>query len=416
MSFPRLTINSTRMKQDFDELATIGATSSGGITRPALSLEDIQARTWLADKIEDASLTLRDDEVGNLSGVLYCRYPNAKTLLIGSHLDTGMNAGKFDGSIGICAGLECLRTLREAQVALPFHLEIINFTDEEGLWQSLFGSMGLTGQLTESHVFDSVQDNAPFRVALYQAGLVPQDYYKAKRDPRGLLGYLELHIEQSDRLERNQKDIGIVTRVVGRSAYRITFYGEAVHAATNYNRKRDALQGAACFITHIHELAQEFEGGMVNCGNIDLSPGSVTTVPARVSVSLELRHDDEATLLKMQSRMQEVANECAMCYSLRLEAQQLLQRKVAYMAESMNALIETACEEQDLSYMRLVSLAGHDAQMLAPFTPSGLIFVPSYQGISMNPKEYSEWHQVEAGANVLLGTILGLAEQLTTQF
>jgi hydantoinase/carbamoylase family amidase len=411
MVTPTLRINSQRLKTDFDDLAKIGATRQGGISRAALSNEDLTARAWFAERIEESELALRDDEVGNLSGVLYSRNVNAKTLLIGSHLDTLHNAGKYDGSVGVLAGLECLRTLREAGVSLPFHVEVINFTDTEGWWQSLFGSMGVAGTLTEHHIKDTRQDNAPFRAALHRAGIVPQDYYKAQREPSSLLGYLELHIEQSDRLEKAGVQIGAVTRIVGRTAYRVTFFGEAVHAATNYHKKRDALQGAACFITDIHSLPQAFEGGTVNCGNLEVSPAGVTIVPSQVDVTLELRHTDAPTLLKMQARMVELAMACAECHHLRLEVEELLHRDVALMAEEMLTVVESVCAAQGLSCMRLESYVGHDAQNFAPLTPSALIFIPCKDGISMNPKEYTDWANVENGANVLLGTILRLAGQ-----
>ncbi len=411
MVTPQLRINSQRLRIDFDQLSNIGATRQGGVSRVALSNEDMQARSWFADRIEESQLSLRDDEVGNLSGMLFSRNLNAKTLLIGSHLDTSPNAGKYDGSVGVLAGLECLRTLRDAGVPLPFHLEVINFTDEEGWWQSLFGSMGVTGMLAPHHTNDSKQDNGPFRAALFRAGITHQDYYKAKRDVNSLVGYLELHVEQSDRLERHRHQIGAVTRIVGRTSYRVTFYGEAVHAATNYNKKRDALQGAACFITDFHSLPQNFEGGMVNCGNLEVQPTGVTIVPSRADVTLELRHADPQTLLQMQARTVEMAMHCGSCYNLRVEVEELLHRDVAYMADAIIETIETVCEEQGFTHMRLPSFAGHDAQILAPFTPSGMIFIPCKDGISMNPKEYTDWQNIENGANVLLATILKLAER-----
>ena len=406
-----LRINSQRLKTDFDELASIGATRQGGVNRAALSNEDLKARAWFADRVEEATLALRDDEVGNLSGVLFSRNVNAKTLLIGSHLDTLYNAGKYDGSVGVLAGLECLRTIREAGVSLPFHVEVINFTDTEGWWQSLFGSMGVAGTLAEHHINDTKQDNAPFRAALRRAGIAPQDYYKARREPSSLLSYLELHIEQSERLEKANVNVGVVTRIVGRTSYRVTLFGEAVHAATNYHKKRDALQGAACFISDIHSLPQAFEGGTVNCGNVEVSPAGVTIVPAKATVTLELRHTDAQTLLRMQARMVELAVACAECHNLRLEIEELSHRDVAHMAEHLVAIVEGVCAQQGLSCMRLESYVGHDAQSLAPLTPSALIFIPCKDGISMNPKEYTDWTNVENGANVLLGTILRMAGQ-----
>jgi beta-ureidopropionase / N-carbamoyl-L-amino-acid hydrolase len=411
MLMPETRINSVYLHDLFEELSDIGATRQGGVHRLALSNEDLEARSWFAEQIEMLGFALRDDDVGNLSGVLRCSNMNAKTLLIGSHLDSAPNGGRYDGAIGILAGLECLRVIKERGLDLPFHLEVIDFTDEEGSWQSLYGSMGLTGTLTEAHISDSKTDNAPFRAALNRAGINPYDYLNARRDPNSLLGYLELHIEQSDFLEQNNLNIGVVSRVVGRSSFKIRFIGEAVHAATNYAKKRDALLGAACFITDVHSLAQEFAGGMVNCGSIDIQPNRVTIVPSYAKVKMEVRHPDPATLAQMEEKVAEIAKQCALHHQLEVRVERTLHRDVVYMNDTLMQSVESVCDELNLSHTRMVSLAGHDAQILAPFTPSALIFIPCKDGISMNPKEYTDWSNVENGANVLLKTILRIAEQ-----
>jgi hydantoinase/carbamoylase family amidase len=409
MITPRLKVNSERLLANFEELAMIGATRAGGVSRVALSNDDLAARSWFAERVEKAGFAMRDDEAGNLSGVLRCARPDARTLLIGSHLDTTPNGGRYDGSVGVLAGLECLQTIQDEGIELPFHLEVIDFTDEEGQWQSLFGSMGLTGALRDEHINDSRTDNAAFRAALFRAGLIASEARAARRDPQSLVGYLELHIEQSDSLERSQREIGIVTRIVGRSSFRVTFTGEAVHAATNFAKKRDALQGAACFIMGLHQMPYEIEGGMVNCGNLVVQPGKVTIVPAAVAIDMEVRHADEHQLALMETRTAELAQACARDYQLGVAVERVLHRDVAYMDDRFQQHIESVCAEQGYSCMRLISLAGHDAQILAPFTPSAMIFIPCKNGISMNPNEYTDWRNVENGANVLLHTVLKLA-------
>lgn len=404
----QLKINSQRLRDNFDALANIGATLGGGVSRIALSTEDLQARAWFANRTDELGLLLRDDEAGNISALLACPDPDAPTLLVGSHLDSCNNGGKYDGSVGVLAGLECAQTLKDAGVVLPFHLEVINFTDEEGSWQSLFGSMALAGVLRPEHINDTVQDNAPFRAALWRAGLKPEDTFKAKRDFGKILGYMELHIEQSDRLMRTNTDIGIVTHIMGRISYRATFYGEAVHAATNADRKRDALQGAASYIAAIHTLPEAFAGSTVNCGHVNVMPGNFTIVPSQVTVSLEARHSNDETLMELEKRVIELAFQCAEQYHLRVRTERVLHRPVATMSDSMCQHVEQSCQRLGLSHTRLVSLAGHDAQILAPFTPTTMIFIPC-NGISMNPREYTEWHHVEHGANTLLHAILDIA-------
>ncbi|MAU10042.1 MAG: hypothetical protein CL607_09495 [Anaerolineaceae bacterium] len=411
---PKLQINSLRLQTDFTELSQIGQTANGGITRVALSNEDLEARAWFANQIEEAGFFVRDDEVGNLSGVMPSTAPNARTLLIGSHLDTVPNGGQYDGSIGVLAGLECMRTIRDAGIELPFHVEVISFTDEEGWWQSFFGSMGLTGMLKSHHINDAQQDNAAFRAALYRAGILVSEVDRAIRPMNDLLSYLELHIEQSSRLERAHTDIGVISGVVGRSAYVYTFYGEGTSAATTHtNDRRDALQGAALFITKMHALIrEEYPEGIVNCGNIEVQPGTFNVIPAEARLRVECRHQNQATLHEIESRLVEMAHTIADTYRLSVKVEEMYKRDVAIMNDHLMELIESICDEEHLSHERMVSYAGHDAQILSPFTPSAMIFIPSKDGISHNPREYTEWHDIEHGANVLLRMILRLAAEM----
>ncbi len=404
-----LKINSKRMQAHFEELSAIGATPLGGVARPALSREDARARAWLVDLLNSSGFEPCDDAVGNIGGILRCPNPHAKTLLIGSHLDTNLNGGRYDGSVGIVAGLECMLTLREAGITLPFHVELIDFTDEEGSWQSLFGSMGLTGRLRDEHVNDAKQDNAAFRAALLRLGILAEQIHEARRDPNTLLGYLELHIEQGDHLDRTGTQIGIVTRVIGRSSFRVTFHGEAVHAATNCNRKRDALQGAVRFLTGLYDLPSRVPGGMINCGSVDVAPGMTTIVPETVTLHMEVRHPDPERLAQMEQRVRELAQQSAAGYQLGVEVERTLHREVAHMDRRLVEVVAEVCADQGLSYTHMFSNAGHDAQIMAAFTPSALIFIPCKDGISMNPREYTDWENVENGAKVLLHTILRLA-------
>jgi N-carbamoyl-L-amino-acid hydrolase len=403
-----LQINSKRLLDDFNELADIGATVEGGVSRLALSNEDLEARAWFANKIEESGLMVRDDDVGNLSGVLYCDNMDAKTFLMGSHLDTVQNAGLYDGALGVLTALEIIRTVKDAGLQLPVHLEAIDFTDEEGTWQSFFGSLGLTGNLSEKHVNDAEQDNAAFRVALFRAGIRPSEVHRAKRNSDNLAGYLELHIEQGERLARAGNQIGIVTGIVGRSTYNFVFYGEATHAATTApDKRRDALQGAAVFITEIHRIAREdYPDGNVNCGNVLVEPGTFNQIPSKASLQVEMRHPDEAILSEMESRIIRLAHDVARDYRLSVAPTTKLRRKAAQMHPQLINLISDLCETSDLRSMRLNSYAGHDAQMLSEITPAGMIFVPSHGGVSHNPREFTDWEDVEAGANLMLHTML----------
>ncbi len=406
-----LKINSERLKADFDALAEIGVTMGGGLSRLALSNEDLAARSWYADRIEEAGLQIRDDEAGNLSGLLCSANPNAKTLMIGSHLDTVPNGGRYDGAIGVLIGLECLRRVRESGIKPKCHLEAINFTDEEGTWHSLFGSNALIGNLSADALNDALQANAAFRAALYRAGIRPDEIHRAKRNPDDILSYLEVHIEQSSSLHEQGVELGIVDRIVGRSTYNVTFYGEAAHAGTTTaEERRDALQGAAAYIILAHKLiTEEYPEGVINCGHVSVKPDTFNIVPAEASLRVEFRHPDAATLTEMEARLIRLMQDCAKSYNLSVGADRILRRGAERMSPDLVHHFEQACRLERVSYMTIASYSGHNAQIMNQIVPAGMIFLPSVDGISHNPKEYTEWRHVEVGANILLRTVLQLA-------
>lgn len=412
MKQPELRVDSSRMLADFDELAFIGATQQGGVKRLALSNEDLQARAWLADRFMDAGLTVQDDDAGNLSGILPSSNPAARTLLIGGHLDSVPNGGRYDCSLGLVTALEAVRTISEAGIRLPVHLEIINFTDEEGCWQSLFGSRALTGVFAFSINGDEDRDEGPFRAALFRAGIHPRDITRARRDPATIAGYLELHIEQGSRLERANMDIGVVTGIVGRTTYRMTFHGEAAHSGTTpFAERRDALRGAAAYVTRAFEMVQEqFPKAVLNCGNIVVSPGAFNIIPEQARLTVECRHIDRERLSLLEDALIELANTVAAEHRLQVDTSLAVQMPVAHMHAELIELIRRASDDLGLRSMPLVSYAGHDAQIISGFTRTGMIFVPSIGGFSHTHREYTDWCFVEQGANVLLHSILRFAQ------
>lgn len=407
----KLKVNAERLRTNFDELAEIGATVDGGISRLALSNEDLEARAWLANQFEAAGLIVQDDDAGNLSGILYSATPGAKTVLVGSHLDSVLNGGRYDSSVGILAALECLRTIKEAGIELPVNLEAINFTDEEGCWQSLFGSRAMTGNLDNTVIEDNSVDAVPFRAALFRAGIRPADVHKARRNPATLAGYIQLHIEQGYRLDEQGFEVGIVTGIIGRSTYEITFYGEASHSGTTaMAMRRDALLGASSYIQAAYGMVgTHFPDGVVNVGNIRVLPGTFNVIPAQATVTIECRHPEEDQVAAMESALIRLAQEEAVRNRLTVGTKRMIHMPAAKMSDWVTQQIETACQQTGVNYTRLIGYAGHDAQMLSGFTPTGMLFIPSVNGISHSPREYTEWAHIVKGTNVLLHTILNMA-------
>jgi N-carbamoyl-L-amino-acid hydrolase len=237
-SFLDLRINAKRFRANFETLATIGATLNGGVHRPAFSEAHLRARRWLLKTAEQAGLEVSVDGAGNHSALLHCGPSGAPVLLMGSHLDSVPYGGRFDGALGVLAALEVLQTAQESRLSLDTHLEAIDFTDEEGHYANFVGSLGLTGKLQPVYIQAPRGDRERFQDALRRAGLCEDSLFTAGRDPASLVAYLELHIEQGCRLDKQDVSIGIVTGIVGIRSFEVRFLGRADHAGTTLMEHR----------------------------------------------------------------------------------------------------------------------------------------------------------------------------------
>jgi N-carbamoyl-L-amino-acid hydrolase len=411
----QLRINADRLLEDFDIICSIGATDSGGIHRPALSPEDLEARAWFANLVEQEGFALLDDEAGNLSGVWRSDNPHAQTLMIGSHLDTPPNGGSYDGTVGVLAGLEVIRTLRDADLPLPLHIEVMNFTDAQGTWLSLLGSRSLAGQLALEKLKEARGGDATFRAALNRAGITLDKLTQAQRPANSLAAFLELHVEQGDVLEQAQLPIGVVEGIVGRHTSLVTFHGQTGHSGTTAApKRRDALQGAAVFITEAHRLvAERFPDGTVNVADLSVEPAIFNVIPNRAAALLEWRHPDADQLELMRVALLDLAQQCGKRYRLNTQFTDKEHMPAAVMDATMIALTQQVCDQLALPTRHMLSYAGHDAQPMAALVPSLMIFIPSVGGISLSPNEYSRWEDVVNGANVLLQTTIAVAQRFS---
>lgn len=405
-----LTINEERFLNDLDSLAEIGSTGDGGVSRPALSEVDVVGRAWFRQQVEAAGLEFRMDGAGNLSAVLRCDNPDAKTLMLGSHLDSVVNGGRFDGPLGVLSALEAARTLKEAGGALPFHLEVISFTDEEGSVLGLMGSQAIVGLLTAEELVRPRGGHDVLEAGMARIGITEESVLAARRDPSTLCGYIEVHIEQGTRLEEAKLDIGVVPAMVGIRSYQVKFSGAAAHAGTMpMVKRRDALWGASDYVLRARRLVMDqYTPGVVNFGQIAARPGAFNIVPAEVDLALEFRHGTETEMDEMQRDLLKLAEDVAGEYDLAVETTALDVLAPAPMDAGMMTAIEQAAETLGLSHTQLLSFAGHDAQIMSRITPSVLYFVPSVDGISHNPKEYTSTEDCVNAANVMLHAVLAL--------
>ncbi|HET9590378.1 MAG TPA: Zn-dependent hydrolase [Anaerolineales bacterium] len=406
-----LRIDSDRMLAAFNELAEIGATHDGGVNRPTFSEAHLVARRWFREQVEKAGLEFRTDGAGNHSAFLACGEQGAQTLLLGSHLDSVPNGGCFDGALGVMAALEVLRAVQDAGLKLRLNLEAIDFTDEEGTLVGLLGSAALAGHLQQETLQAPRGGRETLLAGMQRAGLSEESMLQAARPKESLARYLELHIEQGKRLERAGMDIGIVSAIVGIRSYRLSFTGRADHAGTTGMQDRlDASLGASAFTLAAREIVMEdFPDCVVNVGSMVFAPGAFNIVPARVDLALEFRSPDEAEFNRLDLALLACAQREARRFGLELRVDALGKHSPTRMSEKIQQVFAEACDDLGLSHISLTSGAGHDGQSFDGICPVGMIFVPSVDGTSHSPREFTKWEDCVNGANVLLQTALRLA-------
>ncbi len=383
--------------------------------RPAFSEAHLAARAWFLRRAQEAGLSTAVDGAGNHSAVLNCGAPGARTLLLGSHLDSVPYGGRFDGALGVLAALETLRVVQERGLQLPVHLEAIDFSDEEGTLVGLLGSTALAGELHAEDLVNPRGGRDALLEGLARAGLDEAGLFGARRDPNRLAGYLELHIEQGPRLLEAGAQIGVVTTIVGIRSYKLIFHGRADHAGTTpMGSRRDAAQGAAAFTLEARRLVLEaFPTCVVNVGWMDFAPGAFNIVPAQAALGLELRAPEAGLLDRLESALLARAQAEAERFGLTLQVERLGRHQPAPMSDQAQSAIRAAAKDLGLAYLPLPSGAGHDGQSLANLCPVGMLFIPSQDGASHSAREFSTWQDCVNGANVLLGAALRFAGNYT---
>lgn len=413
-----LHLNSERFKDDFDVLARIGATGDGGVSRPCWSPAHLEAQRWWLARAAEAGLATHTDSAGNCSAILPSPISGAPTLLLGSHTDSVPNGGRFDGALGVLAALEVARTIKESGIRLPVHLEVIDFVDEEGTLGGLLGSKALAGTLTAEELRTPRGGRAALEAGLARAGVTEAGLLAARRDSAGLAGYLELHIEQGPNLARRGIPIGIVQGIVGIRSFRLTYHGQANHAGTTpMDQRADAALGAAAFVLTAREMvlrdfSREDAPCTVNVGQMRFEPGAFNVIPGAAELALEFRAPEAGQLNRLEEMLLSLADVVARQFGLKLTVESVGGCEPTPLSAQAQAACAAAATSLALAHTALYSGAGHDAMSLAPLTSAGMIFIPSRDGISHSPREYSEWDDCVNGANVLLRAALNLAGAL----
>lgn len=407
-------VDGGRLWKRLSELAEIGKHEEGGVARLSFTPEERAAKELVASYMQDAGLAVREDAAGNLFGRREGRDPEAPAVLVGSHVDSVMNGGDFDGPLGVLGGIEVLQAMEEEGVGTERPVEVVAFTDEEGARFSLgmIGSRALTGTLSQEDLRNEDRGGVSVAEAMREAGLAPDEVGGAARSPGSLAAYLELHIEQGKVLEGEGLPVGVVTGIAGPVWLRLSLSGEAGHAGTTpMGARRDALAAAAEVVRIVEEEASATGSTVGTVGQIEARPGGINIIPGRVELSVDLRDIDEAVRDRAEGRIRTRAEEACERRGVGLEFEELQRLPPAPCSEEIRAAVAAACEREGIRPYSLPSGAGHDGMHVAGLCPMGMIFVRSRDGISHNPKEWSSQEDCEAGCNVLYLTVLDLAER-----
>ncbi|VXD19673.1 N-carbamoyl-L-amino acid hydrolase [Planktothrix serta PCC 8927] len=402
----KLRINSDRLHNRINHLAEIGQQPSGSICRLAFTPEDLQARQPVKQWMLEAGMAVRIDAAGNLIG----RYPGknntAPVLATGSHLDTVPTGGRYDGVLGVLAGIEVAQTLKENGLQLHHPLEVIVFTDEES---TMIGCQAMAGTvLLDTPNRYQPKTGESIQCCLERLGGSWEQLRTATRSRADMAAFVELHVEQGAILERNGVSIGIVQGVVGMQRQKITIIGQANHAGTTpMEMRQDALIAAAELILGVRKIALKMPSQPVaTVGYINVLPNAVNIIPGQVELSVDMRDLSQNCLEEMLALLQDKIIAIADSTNTQILIQPLLTVKPSLADPEIQQSMKSVCQQLELSYLSLPSRAGHDALEMGRITDMGMIFVPSQGGISHSEAEYTSPEHCTQGANVLLQTLL----------
>jgi N-carbamoyl-L-amino-acid hydrolase len=403
-------VNIERLKADVEALGLIGRDPRGGLSRPSFSSADREARAWLKRKIEEAGLVFRQDGAGNIFGRLGKGTP---VVLAGSHIDTVINGGRFDGAAGVLAALECLRRIREEGRHPARPIELVAFTDEEGsLVGDFLGSRAFAGRLNRQEVERGATSlGPPLADILADTGITVESILRAHEERPDVAAYLELHIEQGPVLDTAGEPLGVVARIAGKKYRWCSYLGRADHGATTpLGLRRDAFLAAADFsVRGTRLVAERHSGAMMTIGRVAVQPGSFSVVPGRVDFSLDLRSDSPETLSQMDREVLALASEVGATRGLTFHSRLVDETEPVSLSGRVSAILKEEAAALGYHPLALTSGAGHDAQIVSSIADAGMIFIPCADGVSHSPEELVAWEDLERGANLLLMALIRLA-------
>lgn len=395
-----------RIEIQIEDLKQFTSTPDKGVTRLTYSDEDLQARNYIKNKMREYGLKIKEDGFGNIFGKLDGMIKDAPSVLIGSHFDSVPNGGAYDGTAGVVVALEVAALFVKNNVKPNYPLEIVALVEEEGsrFPGGLMGSRGMIGLLTEEE-FKNLKDKSGISTmeAMKKIGLDPT--LNKVRDSKTMKAFLELHIEQGPILEEKQIPVGIVEKIVGITQLEVTIKGQAGHAGTTpMNGRADALVAAAQIIAQLPDLAkQEGEGSVITTGRLNVFPNGANVIPEKVVFTVDIRSGREEDVLSMVQKTKDIVNTYN-DHNMNASVTQLMYMQPKELNQDIRSLLKEVCHTLHIQSCAINSGAGHDAMVLSNVTDVGMIFIPSQDGLSHCPEEWSDAKHLADGVNVLYET------------
>lgn len=404
-------INTSKVIKRLEEIYDCGKQEDGTFSRLAYSLEDIKGREKFISYFDALGIRSEIDKAGNIIARLEGNCPDLPAIMIGSHLDTVPNGGKYDGALGCVVALGVCEAVIESGMRLDHPLEVIVFTDEEG---ARFGS-GMIGSAAFSSIPENFSDSDKDIYGMNRAdvyrdfGISVAQLPQAARKPGSVYCFIELHIEQGSSLYKNNIPIGVVSSIAGVKRYEVMVMGESNHAgSTMMQDRKDALVAAAGFIADVPRIVAEYgkEYTVATVGVIKTEPGSVNVIPGVCTFSLEIRDQSQEIMDLVEQKIRERLD--VACGELTYSFRHIATHSPAPMTDWVREAIRDNCASLGYEYLLMPSGAFHDSLLVSSVFPTGMIFIPSVDGISHSPLEFSTYDDIEKGCNVLLQTVLSV--------
>lgn len=405
-------VNKKRIMDMIDTIKTYGGSVDKGVTRLAYSDEDMAAQAYVIGILEELGCSVRRDVVGNIFARLEGTDATLPAIATGSHLDSVKQAGPLDGVLGVVGAVEAVRLAKKKSLRHP--LEVIIFMAEES---TRFGFATMGSKLMagigspEGFCKAAKAGEKNYIEVLTERGFKPQDYEQARINPEHYKAFLELHIEQGRVLADSHQSIGVVENIAAPTRMKITVNGTADHSgATPMSFRKDALVTGARLIVKIQEIARahEEEGIVATVGVVDVEPSSINVIPGKATLWVDLRGVEQESIMEAVSELHEAIADIAEADGIEIVTDILTADKPVALSRELADISAAVCEDLDISYRRMNSGAGHDAMHLATIIPTTMLFVPSIDGISHNPAEYTLPEDIERGVKVLWETICRL--------